>query len=277
MKQAVRRLAIYLTRASLLCLLCAAGLNLSLAQNNAPPAETAAPKHRINLVNEFTIKPGMMAEYLEWAKKEALPLYVKAGIREAYFFTNLYGGDRRVAVFVEVHDNFAAVKARNEAFSKNNSQEARAAWAAKARDYIENTHTYITETLPELGWRNPKRQDLPPYFIATRRLIAPFRGQEYENYLRNDYLPLIKKADAAGLTVSRVRLGGEAGDYRVLTPLYDLADLDNPNPVQKTVGQDAFRKLQQKALTGVVMRTENRVLQLRADISLIPGRSATAK
>jgi len=59
-------------------LLYVTGLDRGWAQNT----ET---KHRIGLVNEYTIKPGMMREYLEWAQKEARPLYLKAGIKEAYF------------------------------------------------------------------------------------------------------------------------------------------------------------------------------------------------
>ncbi|MGH9846534.1 MAG: hypothetical protein ACREEM_48165 [Blastocatellia bacterium] len=50
-----------------------------------------------------------------------------------------------------------------------------------------------------------------------------------------------------------------------------------PNPVPKSIGQEAYRKLQQKALTGVVVRSENRVLQLRPELSIIPGQSAAAK
>jgi hypothetical protein len=255
--------------AALLGLVCITGLDRGQAQN-------ANPKPRLSLVNQYTIRPGMMTEYLAWSLKEARPLYLKAGIKEAYFFTNLYG-DRSIATYIEVHDSFAAIKERHAAFDKINGAEAVAAMRNGANRYIENIHTIISELLPDLTWRNPKRQEMAPYYVLLRRWIAPFREPDYENYLKNDYLPLLKKADGPGLAVTRFRFGGETGVYNVLAPIYDLADFDSPLPVPKSIGQEAYRKLQQKGLAGVVARSETRVLQLRPELSVLPAPSAAAK
>ncbi len=269
MTHAFRRLSIGLLCAALLALLGVAGLDRGSAQNT----ET---KRRIGLANEYTIKPGMMREYLEWSRKEARPLYLKAGVKEAYFATVLYG-DSGLAMRIEIHDSFAALKERNTAFEKNNSPEALAALRAGANRYIQRTRAYIQETLPELSWRNPKRQDLPLYLVMMRRWIAPFREPDYENYLKHDYLPLLKKADGAGLIVNRVRFGDESGVYHALIPIYDLAEFDSPPPVPKSIGQEAFRKLQQKGLAGVVERSETRVLQVRPELCILPAPNAAAK
>ena len=182
----------------------------ALAQSqNKPAADSTASKHRIGLVNEYKIKPGMMTEFLAWAKSEALPLFVKAGIKESYFFTNVYG-DRDIAMVTEVHDSFAALKARNEAFAKNNTPEALAALTAGGNRYIEHTRTFIVETMPELSWLNPNLKSLPPYFVVQVQHIAPLRGRDYEAYIKNDWLPLVKKAETNGRVVSRMRSGGES-------------------------------------------------------------------
>jgi len=65
--------------------------------------------------------------------------------------------------------------------------------------------------------------------------------------------------------------------YHVFAPIYDLAEFDSPGPAPKSIGQEAYRKLQQKALTGVVVRSETRVMQLRPELSVIPGQSAATK
>lgn len=44
-----------------------------LAQNNNVKPAEAAPKRPIGIVSEYTIQPGMMTAYLEWAKKDAQP------------------------------------------------------------------------------------------------------------------------------------------------------------------------------------------------------------
>jgi len=264
-----RRPSMGLICAALLGLICVVGLDRDLAQN-------ANTKPRISFVNEYTIKAGAMPEYLEWSLKEARPLFLKAGIKEAYFFTTLYG-DRRLATYVEIHDSFAALKERNAAFDKNNSPEALAALRKGASHYIESTRTIISETLPELSWRNPKRQEMAPYYRLLRRWIAPFREPDYENYLKNEWLPLLKKADGPGIAVSRFRFGGEEGVYNILSPVYDLAELDGPGPLQKSIGPEAVQKLRQKSLTGVVVRSETRVLQLRPELSILPTPNAAAK
>jgi hypothetical protein len=275
MTHRIRKLSLGLACAALFC---AVGLNRNFAQTNNAPSNNApsgnvqsgAPKHRIVMLSELTIKPGMMNEFLEWAKKDALPLFVKAGIKESYLFTNIYGGDRQVVVMAEVHDSFAAIKARNEAFNKNNGPEAVAAFAAQANKYVADWRTSITETLPELSWRNPKRSAPPRYFVAVRRTIDPFRGPDYESYLKHEYLPLVKKTEAS-LTISRTRFGSDANEYRFLWALDDLADLDQGNAVVRLVGAATLRKQQQKALAGIVLHTETRVLRLREDISIIPA------
>lgn len=244
--------------------------------NNAKPAE-AAPKRRLGIVNEYTIKPGMMTAYLQWAEKEARPLYLKAGVTTAYFFTNLYDTDERnVVTFIEIHDSFAAIRARNEAFTKNNSQEARDAWSAKAREFIANTRTYMIEGLPELGWMNPKLKSQPLYYIVTERFIAPMRGRDYEAFLQNDWLPLVKKSDANGMLVSRLRYGGEMGHYFVFTPVLDLTELDQPSKLTQTVGAETLTKTQQK-LIGIVQRSENRILRLRPELCVLPASATAAK
>jgi hypothetical protein len=240
------------------------------------PAE-AAPQRMIGVVNEYTIKPGMMTAYLQWAEKEAKPLYVKAGIKRGYFFTNLYDtADRNVVTLIEMHESFAAIRARNEAFTKNNSKESLDAWSAKAREFIVGTRTYMVETLPELSWTNPNMKSLPLYYHVIERHIAPFRGRGYEAYLKNDYLPQARKAGGNGILVSRLRYGGEAGQYFVFVPVNDLTDLDQPGKLTQMMGADGLARMQQK-LVGVVQRSENRVLRLRPEISILPAPSTASK
>lgn len=273
MTQMIRRLSLCLILA---VLLCAGGLQSNSAQNNTKPAD--APQRLLGLVNEFTIKQGMMTAYLEWAAKEARPLYVKAGIQKGYFFTNLYdSASRNVVTLIEVHDSFAAIRARNEAFNKNNSKEALDAWNARAREFIADTRTYLIEMLPELSWTNPKLKTPPLYYFVTERFVAAQRGRDYEAYLKNDYIPLVKKSDSNGIMTSRIRYGGETGHYFVFLPVIDLTELDQPGKVtQAAGGADAIAKMQQK-LIGIVQRSETRILRLRPEISIIPAPSAAAK
>lgn len=248
----------------------------AFAQNNAKPADNAPKRPRIGVVGEYTIRPGMMTAYLESAKNVGRPLYLNAGIKEAYFFTNLYGPDRNIVTLIEVHDGFAALQARNEAFTKNNSQEARDAWSAKVREFITDQRVYIVDELAELSWMNPKLKTPPLYYNVVERFIAPMRGRDYEAYLKNDYLPMVRKSDSNGIMVSRIRYGGETGHYFVYIPVNDLADLDSPGKITQTMGADAVAKMQQK-LVGIVQRSETRMLRLRPELSIFPASTTATK
>lgn len=274
MTHMIRRLSL-----GLVCtvLLCAGGLQSHSAQNNAKPADTAPKRPRIGVVGEYTVRPGMMTAYLESAKKDGQPLYIKAGVKEAYFFTNLYGPDRNIVTLIEVHDSFAAYKARNEAFNKNNSKEALDVWSAKVREFITDQRLYIVDELDELSWMNPKLKSPPLYWVVTERFIAPFRGRDYEAYLKNEWLPLVKKADANGTMVSRLRFGGDTGHYFAVGFANDLAEFDQPSKItQAAGGADAIAKMQQK-LVGIVQRSETRTLRLRSELSIIPEPTTAAK
>jgi hypothetical protein len=177
---------------------------------------------------------------------------------------------------IEVHDSFAAIRARNEAFTKNNGQEAIDAWNAKSREFISDIRTYMVELLPELTWMNPKLKSLPLYYVVVERFIAPQRGRDYEAYLKNDYLPMVKKADANGLLVSRLRYGGEGGHYFVFIPQTALTDLDQPGKLTQMYGAETLAKTQQK-LQGLVQRSTFRILRLQPQLSIIPAPSTAAK
>ena len=69
----------------------------------------------------------------------------------------------------------------------------------------------------------------------------------------------------------------QAIKYRFLWALDDLADLDQGNAVVRLVGVEALRKQQQKALAGIVLHTEVKVLRLRTEISILPAPTTAAK
>lgn len=271
MTHTIRQLSLCLVFAALLCV---GGLQTNSAQNNA----NNAPKRRLGVVNEYTIKHGMMTAYLQWAEKEAHPLYVKGGVKESYLFTPVYASEsRNVVTHIEVHDSFAAIRARNEAFNKNNSKEALDAWQAKAREFITDIHTYMIEFLPESSWTNPKLKIQPLYWMMTERFVQPGRASDYETYLKNDWIPLEKKADTNGRLVARVRYGGDTSRYLSFGFVNDLAELDQPSKLtQAAGGTDALTKIQHK-LDGIVRHSANRILRLRPECSTLPALTTASK
>lgn len=63
---------------------------------------------------------------------------------------------------------------------------------------------------------------------------------DYENFLKNEILPLYKKAKVP-YTVTRRRFGANNSDFVSTTYYSKMADLDAGNPVTRAAGgQEAF-------------------------------------
>jgi hypothetical protein len=249
----------------------------SFAQNNAKPADNA-PKRRFGVVNEYTVRPGMMTPYLQWVEKEVYSMFVKAGIKESYLLTNVYATtSRSVVTHLEVHDSFAAIRARNDALAKTTARKRWMPYQAKAREFVQETHSYVIEFLPELSWMNPKLKSTQPYWVITERFIATGRTRDYEAYMKNDWIPLEKKADTNGRQVARLRYGGDSYRYFSFRFNNDLTELDLPGKLtQAAGGPEAYAKIQQK-LVGIMQHSANRILRLRPECSIIPALTTAAK
>ncbi|HZR23772.1 MAG TPA: hypothetical protein VFA59_09310 [Vicinamibacterales bacterium] len=81
----------------------------------------------------------------------------------------------------------------------------------------------------------------------------PGKQDEYLNYIKNDVLPVMKKAKAAGkiagYTVSLRGVGAATGDLTTTTHYNKFADLDAGNPAIALVGETAATALTAKATT----------------------------
>jgi hypothetical protein len=264
-----------LVRKSLFLVVAFAFLSVNAFAQTTKPA---VPQRKLGVVNEYTVKPGMMTPYLQWVEKDVYPMFVKAGIKESYLLTNVYAAaSRNIVTHLEVHDSFAAIRARNDAFTKNNSKEALDAYQAKAREFVQETHSYVIEFLPDASWMNPKLKTLPLYWMVTERFIHYGRARDYEAYVKNDWLPLEKKADSHGRQLARLRYGGDASHYFSFGFVNDLTDLDQPGKTtQAAGGPDAMTKIQQK-LEGIVRHSETRILRLRPECSILPASMTAAK
>ena len=56
----------------------------------------------------------------------------------------------------------------------------------------------------------------------------------------------------------------------------DLTDLDQPSKITQAMGAEAMAKVQQKVV-GIVVGTENRILRLRPENSILPAQNLAEK
>jgi hypothetical protein len=100
--------------------------------------------------------------------------------------------------------------------------------------------------------------------------VAPGRNNEYENFLKNDFVPVMKQAGVTYL-VSQTIFGGNGNEYITLTMRDSFADLDKgPVPVQ-ALGQEGAQKLMQKMPAGAVVSLERSITKFVPELSIMPA------
>jgi hypothetical protein len=100
--------------------------------------------------------------------------------------------------------------------------------------------------------------------------VAPNRNNEYENYLKNDFVPVMKQAGITYL-VSQTIFGGNANEYITLTMRDGFTDLDKGPVLVQALGPEGAQKLMDKLPTGVVVHLERSITRFVPELSLTPS------
>lgn len=84
--------------------------------------------------------------------------------------------------------------------------------------------------------------------------VNPGMGPEFEKFLKNDLIPVLKKAGIKELGVWETAVFGKGGKYIVTEPIASMSQFDNPNPLVKSIGQDGLAAMMAKVQPLVASR-----------------------
>lgn len=223
-------------------------------------------------VTIVSVKPEMVADFENMIKNETNPALAKGGAKWRNVWQTATFGDLFEYVIAAPVDNYAQYDSPSP-MEKGLGKEGFAAWRAKASRMVNKVHTYAIEAMPELSY-NAEMAGLPKMAVVTFVHVAPGRVAEYENHIKNDLLPVIKKSGIAGYWVNRTRLGGDTNEYIILALHENYAEIDKGPPVARVLGREGALKLWQKLPAGVVMHQENRVMRYAPELSYRPAQTA---
>ena len=138
------------------------------------------------------------------------------------------------------------------------------AYNDKLRKMIVSQQTLAIGIMPESIVPPPTYA--PKFMILNFNYAVPGRAADYNAFLRNDLLPIIRKAKPTGFVVSRTLHGGDANEFVTARYLEKMADLDGPNLQQQAIGNEAANKLGAKT-AGMIQRTERRIYRYVPNLS----------
>ena len=249
-------------------LLGAAQSNPSLAQNPTPTPQAAPPPSQWLVITQVIVKPEMMAEFQNFMKNTTNPALKKGGVkwREVWQSTN-YAGDAFEFVIVTQFDKFAEFDSPSP-LEKALGAQGFADWSAKAGSLVKSVHRYIIRTRPDLSVMS--KASAPKLAIVQSVHVAVGRNQDFENYTRNDLLPVMAKGGANYL-VSQTIFGGDANEYVTLAMRDSFADIDKGQIPVQVLGPEGAQKLFEKLPAGTVTRIERSIVRFVPELSIMPA------
>jgi len=249
-------------------ILMAAHSRQAVAQNPTPTPQ-AAPAPEFLSITVVSVKPEMMMEFQNFMKNTTNPALKKGGLkwREVWQSTGATG-DAFEYVLVTPVAKLADFDGPS-ALEKGLPPQGMTAWQTKAGSLVNSVRRFIIRTRPDLSFA-AQRTGAPKLAVVHFVHVAPNRNNDYENYLKNDFVPAMKQAGVTYL-VSQTIFGGNANEYITLTMRDSFADLDKGPVLVQALGQDAAQKLMQKVPAGAVVHLERSITRFVPDLSIMPA------
>jgi len=214
----------------------------------------------------------MLTEYQDFVKKELIPTLQKGGVKERSAFTTAVFGEAFEYVYVTPIESLAQYDGQSPVV-KALGEEGAQAFGAKGRRLIVSSRTFAVQTRPDLSYMG-KMTPQPKYAVINSVHIAPGRNAEFENLVKNDIVPTMKKAEVAGYLVSQTAFGGDVNEYTSLTLYDNFADIGKGSPLVLVLGQEGFNRFRQKA-AGIIVHHERSVGRYVPELSFpAPAKAA---
>ena len=96
---------------------------------------------------------------------------------------------------------------------------------------------------------------------------------EFENYVKNDVLPIVKKTNPTGHLVHKITLGGDTEEYLSATLLDSFADFEKWGAA---LAKEGYGNIVAKRV-GIVLRREMAVYRYVPELSIRPQTVAENK
>ncbi len=204
------------------------------------------------------VKGGMFDEWV--ALQKQLTEAMKADGRPGRTVWQEIRGDLGTFHTVTSLDNFAA---NDEPFDPPMDDDAWEEWVDAITSATHSSTRLILRTHPE--WSTAPNSDAEPNLLYLRyRTVGQGQMGAYHDWVKNSLAPALKKG-GADVTFSHVALGGNNRTWISATYLENWAAMDGEGP---------FTHMSDNAINGMlgaanhmVVESENRLLQYRADLS----------
>jgi hypothetical protein len=239
------------------------------ARKASPMADTA--KGEWYSVAIVRVRPDMVTEWQDLQKKVVNPGLKKAGMKERSVFETAVFGEAYEYVIVTPIASFAQYDDPISPLRKAIGESEFRDYQTKSRRCVVSSHTYAELSRPDLSYMGKVASMTGPPKLAVVNSISvmPGRAAAFEDMVKTDIVPIMKKADVIGYFVNQSMFGGDGNGYTTIVFLDSFAELDKGSPFVRALGPAGAQKFLAK-FAGVIAHQERVVARYNTDLSISP-------
>ena len=241
-------------------------------------AQTPAPdpmKPRLLQLTIVTLRPDMVKTYIDYQKSDVIPALQKGGVKwRDSWRTASFGDLFQVAHVTDVTglDQYDSPPPARKALG----DEGYAAYQAKVGGMVSSVKTYLIRTRPDLSYVADPAAPQPKLAILTTVDVAADKIGEFEEFIKNDWIPALKSGGGKLYEVSQVVYGGSVSQYFTLVGVESFADIGKGHPVTRALGEEGVVKLMAKA-GAFTSHVERSVIRLDPDLTFMVKTTSETK
>jgi hypothetical protein len=230
----------------------------------AQPAAAAATQRNWYSVSIFTVKPERARDFVELMKTETIPMQQKAGVkfRDTWQSGAPFGDAFTYGVVTSI-TNFAEYD--QPPLATRMLGDAARSYTEKLASMLVSRRTFAVQDRAELSMPPAANAKFVAAILQDATVISG-HAEQFEAYIKNDMMPVLKKADTVGYTISRTVFGGDANEYHSVTYLSSFAEIDKGPGTVRVLGQAGAAALAAKGAAHI-SKIERTILRYVPDLS----------
>ena len=247
---------------------CGASVLLAQGGGRSAQSSAAAPQRNWYSVTLTTVKPDKVGEWREITKSQTVPMQQKGGVksRDTWQSGAPFGDGNMFGVVTPI-DKFATYDMPPLALRVLGDAPARA-YQDKLAAITLSRRTFAVQDRAELSIPPSAGVKFVAAILADVTIVSGHAAQ-YEAYIKDDVVPLLKKDKVPGFVVSRTVFGGNANEYHEVTYLASFADIDK-GPAQARLLTPAERTAMTAKISPHVEHIERTILRYVPELSYAP-------
>jgi hypothetical protein len=244
------------------------GIGIGVRAQTPRPGQSPQPTRNWSLVNIVTLKPDMAAEWVEFQKSQTIPAQQHAGVtmRATWQVGAPFGEGFTYAIVTPI-SKFADFD-QPPLIMRTLGADAARAYNEKLRRMIDHQRTLGIQDRAELSIQPPATAKIVGA-VLTNVVVVNGHAAQYEAYIKDDLLPVLKRGNVLGYLVARTVFGGDANEYATVQFFDSFAEIDKGPLPTRVLGAGPATALTAKAAPHVASVTRT-LLRYAPDLSFQP-------